>query len=92
MSSLKVRMTEIIQEQPEDATYEEITRELAFERMVEHRLADSRTGRVISNEEMACSRNSLAQVTTFSCSWVSQIKTPKDFISKCAEYEFYRGF
>ena len=46
-------MTEIIQEQPEDATYEEIMRELAFERMVEHGLADSRTGRVISNEEMA---------------------------------------
>ena len=43
MSSLKVRMAEIIQEQPEDATYEEIICELA----------DSRTGRVISNEEMA---------------------------------------
>ena len=53
MSSVKVRMTEIIQEQPEDATYEEIMRELAFERMVERGLADSRTGRVISNEEMA---------------------------------------
>jgi len=53
MSSLKVRMAEIIQEQPEDATYEEIIRELAFEHMVERGLADSRTGRVISNEEMA---------------------------------------
>jgi predicted transcriptional regulator len=53
MSSVKVRMTEIIQEQPEDATYEEIMRELAFEHMVERGLADSRTGRVISNEEMA---------------------------------------
>jgi predicted transcriptional regulator len=53
MSSVKARMTEIIQEQPEDATYEEIMRELAFERMVERGLADSRTGRVISNEEMA---------------------------------------
>jgi predicted transcriptional regulator len=46
-------MAEIIQEQPEDATYEEIMRELAFERMVERGLADSRTGRVISNDEMA---------------------------------------
>jgi len=53
MSSLKVRMAEIIQEQPEDTTYEEIMRELAFERTVECGLADSRTGRVISNEEMA---------------------------------------
>jgi predicted transcriptional regulator len=53
MSSVKVRMTEIIHEQPENATYEEIMRELAFERMVERGLADSRTGRVISNDEMA---------------------------------------
>ena len=48
-----MRMAEIIQEQSEDATYEEIMRELAFERMVERGLADSRTSRVISNEEMA---------------------------------------
>jgi len=46
-------MAEIIQEQPEDATYEEIMRELAFERMVERGLADFRAGRVVSNEEMA---------------------------------------
>jgi predicted transcriptional regulator len=52
MSSLKARMAEIIQEQPEDATYDEIIRALAFERMVERGLADSRTGRVISNDEM----------------------------------------
>jgi predicted transcriptional regulator len=53
MSALKVRMTEISQELPEDATYEEIMCERAFERMVERGLADSRTGRAISNEEMA---------------------------------------
>lgn len=38
MSSIKDRMTEIIQEQPEDATYEEILRELAFHKMVERGL------------------------------------------------------
>ena len=37
MSSVKARMAEIIQEQPEDATYEEIMRVLTFERMVERR-------------------------------------------------------
>ncbi len=42
MSSLKARMAEIIQEQPEDATYEEIIRALAFERMVERGLAEKR--------------------------------------------------
>ncbi len=52
MSSAKARMVEVIQEQPEDATYEEIMRELAFERMVAKGLEDSRAGRVISNDDM----------------------------------------
>ncbi|OGG48687.1 MAG: hypothetical protein A3F84_29505 [Candidatus Handelsmanbacteria bacterium RIFCSPLOWO2_12_FULL_64_10] len=52
MSNVKEKMTEVIQSQPEDATYEEIMRELAFERMVERGLEDSRSGRVISNEDM----------------------------------------
>ena len=52
MSTIKERMTEVIQEQPEDASYEEILRALAFENMVECGLADSRDGRVVSNEEM----------------------------------------
>jgi predicted transcriptional regulator len=45
-------MTEVIQSQPEDATYEEIMRELTFEKMIERGLADSRSGRVMSNEDM----------------------------------------
>lgn len=52
MSNVKAKMTEVIQSQPEDASYEEIMRELAFERMVERGLDDSRSGRVISNEEI----------------------------------------
>lgn len=52
MSNVKEKMTEVIQSQPEDATYEEIMRELAFERMVERGLDDTRNGRVISNEDM----------------------------------------
>ncbi len=52
MAIAKEVMTKIIQEQPEDASYEEIMRELAFERMVERGLEDSRKGRVISNQEM----------------------------------------
>jgi predicted transcriptional regulator len=52
MSNLKEKMTEVIQSQPEDATYEEIMRELVFERMIERGLADSRSGRVITNEDM----------------------------------------
>ena len=52
MSNLKEKMAEVIRSQPEDASYEEIMRELPFERMVERGLEDSRKGRVISNEEM----------------------------------------
>ncbi len=52
MSNIKEKMTEVVQSQPEDATYEEIMRELAFERMIERGLADSRSGRVISNDDM----------------------------------------
>jgi len=52
MSKLKEKMTEVIQSQPEDATYEEIMRELAFERMVERGLADSREERLVSNDDM----------------------------------------
>ncbi len=52
MSNIKDKMTKIIQSQPEDASYEEIMRELAFERMIERGLKDSRMGRVISNDEM----------------------------------------
>jgi predicted transcriptional regulator len=52
MSNVKDKMTEVIEAQPDDATYEEIMRELAFERMVARGLDDSREGRVLSNEEM----------------------------------------
>ncbi|MGH7412389.1 MAG: hypothetical protein ACREJ6_15190 [Candidatus Methylomirabilis sp.] len=52
MSSPKARILQIIQEQPEDSSYDEILRELAFARMVERGLADSDAGRTISHEEM----------------------------------------
>ena len=52
MATVKKRMTEVIQSQPDDASYEESMRELAFERMIERGLEDSRKGRVISNDEM----------------------------------------
>ena len=52
MPNAKQKMAEVIQSQPEDVTYEEIMRELAFERMVARGLEDSRAGRVMSNEEI----------------------------------------
>jgi predicted transcriptional regulator len=52
MSNIKEKMTKVIQSQPEDATYDEIFRELAFERMIERGLLDSKEGRVVSDDEM----------------------------------------
>jgi len=52
MIAVKQKMLDLIQEQPEDSSYDEIMRELAFENMVDRGLADSREGRVISNEKM----------------------------------------
>lgn len=48
----KERIRELIETQPDDASYDEILRELAFERMVDRGLADPRAGRMVSNEEM----------------------------------------
>ena len=43
----------IVDNQPEDASYEEILRELAFDRMVERGLQDVRANRVASNQDAA---------------------------------------
>jgi hypothetical protein len=52
MANAKEKMTEIIPQQPDDSSYDEILRELAFAKMVEKGLEDSRSGRTISDEEM----------------------------------------
>ena len=52
MSEIKEKMTEVIRSLPDDATYEEIMRELAFERMIQRGMEDARNERVISNQEM----------------------------------------
>ena len=48
----KERMLEVLEEQPEDSSYDELLRELAFARMIERGLADSDAGRTISSEEV----------------------------------------
>ncbi len=53
MAHAKEKITEIIQQQPDDSSYDEILRELAFARMVERGLEDSRKGRTLSDDEMA---------------------------------------
>jgi predicted transcriptional regulator len=48
----KEKIRDILEAQPDDASYDEILRELAFQRMVERGLSDARRGRVISNDQM----------------------------------------
>ena len=50
--SPKSRMIDIIQSQPDDSSYDEILRELAFARMIELGLADSAAGRTMSAEAL----------------------------------------
>jgi predicted transcriptional regulator len=52
MSTAKEQITELVQKQPDDSSYDEIIRELAFDLMVQRGLKDSDAGRTITNEEM----------------------------------------
>ena len=52
MFSAKEKIIKIIQQRPDDSSYDEILRELIFARMVECGLNDSRDNRRISNSKM----------------------------------------
>jgi len=43
---------EIIKNQPDDSSYDEILRELAFARMLDRGLADSQAKRTITDDQM----------------------------------------
>ncbi len=50
--TVKDKMAEIIARQPDDSSYDEILRELAFARMVNRGLEDSDRGRTISDDQV----------------------------------------
>ena len=52
MGTAKEHIFEIINRQPDDSSYDDIVRELAFDLMVHRGLKDSDEQRTISNEEM----------------------------------------
>ncbi|QCQ21271.1 hypothetical protein [Desulfoglaeba alkanexedens] len=52
MSSAKEQMSKIIREQPDDSSYDEVLRDLAFARMVERGIENSDARRTTSNAEM----------------------------------------
>ena len=52
MSSAKEAMIDIIGRQPDDSSFDEILRELAYARMVQRGLDDSDAGRTICDDEV----------------------------------------
>lgn len=52
MQTAKDIMIKVIQEQPDDSSFDEIFKELAFSKMINRGLADSDKGNVVSHEEM----------------------------------------
>jgi len=52
MTAPKEEAKKIIDALPEDTTYDEILRELAFDKMIQRGLEDIEDGKVISNNEM----------------------------------------
>ncbi len=52
MSPTKATMIDIIVRQPDDSTYDEILKELAFARMIERGIQDAVVGRLHTTEEV----------------------------------------
>lgn len=52
MATAKREIERLLAQQPDDSSYEELVRELAFELMVQRGLRDSDAARTISNQEM----------------------------------------
>jgi len=52
MSTAKEEIAKLVDNQPDDSSYEEIVREIVFRVMIQRGLKDSDEGRVISNQEL----------------------------------------
>lgn len=48
----KERILAVVDEQPDDSSYDEILHELAFIRMIDRGLTDADSGRVVSHDDM----------------------------------------
>lgn len=52
MATAKEELKNLLEQQPEDSSSEELVRELAFHVMVQRGLSDADSGRTISNDDM----------------------------------------
>jgi predicted transcriptional regulator len=51
-ASAKQHLTTILEQQPDDSSYDELLRELAFARMIDRGQSDAENGRTASNEDV----------------------------------------
>lgn len=52
MPTAKETMVDIIARQPDDSTYEELLRQLAYDRMVQRGLEDAKAKRTVADDEI----------------------------------------
>ena len=52
MATPKEQIARLLEQQPEDSSYDEIVRELAFSVMIQRGLKDSDEGRTVANDEI----------------------------------------
>jgi len=52
MTAPIIEAKKVIETLPQDSSYDEIIRELVFDRMIKNGLEDSKNGNTISNEDM----------------------------------------
>ncbi|MGB0600267.1 MAG: hypothetical protein ACPGLY_26615 [Rubripirellula sp.] len=52
MPTAKETMVDIIARQPDDSSYDELLRQLAYDRMVQRGLEDSKAGRTVADDEI----------------------------------------
>jgi hypothetical protein len=52
MNAVKIDVKEVIDSLPEDSSYDEILKELIFDRMIKNGLKDSFHKKIITNQEM----------------------------------------
>ncbi len=50
VETAKQRLMTLLEQQPDDSSYDELIRELAFARMIDRGLSDADAGRTVSNE------------------------------------------
>lgn len=50
--SAKQHLITVLEQQPDDSSYDELLRELAFARMIDRGLKDAEAGRTVSNDDI----------------------------------------